>query len=122
MSSKLKDSIPQAPKIGPKRNASSSSRTSGFIENSSAAPIPGRAAKELGQETPRKTTKRAQLEAEQKKRHDYAQHLFIDLNKVVFNQGLPEGTKLNWNKRLLTTAGRAKYHRFVLYLHYLFRT
>lgn len=45
--------------------------------------------------------------------HDYAEELFAVLNKTVFNGKLPSSTKLNWNKRLLKTAGRAKYHRCV---------
>ncbi|KAF8167847.1 SprT-like family-domain-containing protein [Crassisporium funariophilum] len=61
--------------------------------------------------TPRTTSKNAKLAAEQQKRHEFAQRLFIDLNKAVFKNGLPEDTQLNWNKRLLTTAGRAKWHR-----------
>lgn len=60
---------------------------------------------------PRSTSKKAQQTAEQLRRHDYAQQLFEDLNASVFKGGLPNNTALNWNKRLLTTAGRAKWHR-----------
>lgn len=60
--------------------------------------------------TPR-SGKKVLLAAEQEKRHEYAVSLFNDLNRTVFKNGLPEDTKLNWNKRLLTTAGRAKWHR-----------
>ncbi|KAF8912916.1 SprT-like family-domain-containing protein [Gymnopilus junonius] len=59
----------------------------------------------------RPNTKRALLEAELKRRKEFAQILFTDLNQLVFKQGLPANTQLNWNKRLLTTAGRAKFHR-----------
>ena len=62
----------------------------------------------------RPNTKKARQAAEFLKRHEYAQQLFDDLNKSVFKGGLPNNTQLNWNKRLLTTAGRAKYHRCVL--------
>lgn len=65
------------------------------------------------EETPRPKSKKAQTEAEQRRRHDYAQQLFTDLNLSIFKQGLPVNTKLNWNKRLLTTAGRAKFHRYL---------
>ncbi|KAF8887770.1 SprT-like family-domain-containing protein, partial [Infundibulicybe gibba] len=58
----------------------------------------------------RKGTK-AQAAAEQLRREKYAQELFDELNRVVFKNGLPKETKLNWNKRLLSTAGRAKWHR-----------
>jgi hypothetical protein len=61
--------------------------------------------------TPRSTSKKAQQTVEQQRRHDYAQQLFEDLNASVFKGGLPNNTTLNWNKRLLTTAGRAKWHR-----------
>ncbi|KAF5312656.1 hypothetical protein D9619_003090 [Psilocybe cf. subviscida] len=61
--------------------------------------------------TPRLNTKKAREEAEILRRQEYAQKLFDDLNKSVFKDGLPASTKLVWNKRLLTTAGKAKYHR-----------
>ena len=50
--------------------------------------------------------------AEKKKLALYAQELFVELNRLVFKDGLPKDTKLNWNKRLLTTAGRARWHRY----------
>lgn len=62
--------------------------------------------------TPRLNTKKAREEAEILRRQEYAQKLFDDLNKSVFKDGLPASTKLVWNKRLLTTAGKAKYHRY----------
>lgn len=58
-----------------------------------------------------RTGKKAQAATEQARRAAYAQVLFTELNRVVFGDGLPHDTKLNWNKRLLTTAGRAKWHR-----------
>jgi hypothetical protein len=61
---------------------------------------------------PRLNTKKARAEAELLRRQEYAQKLFDDLNKSVFKEGLPASTKLVWNKRLLTTAGKAKYHRY----------
>jgi thioester reductase-like protein len=57
-----------------------------------------------------RTGKKAQVAAERANRVAYAQVLFTELNHVVFGDGLPKDTKLNWNKRLLTTAGRAKWH------------
>ena len=66
--------------------------------------------------TPRSTSKKAQQTMEQQRRHDYAQKLFEDLNASVFKGGLPNNTVLNWNKRLLTTAGRARWHRWVYIL------
>lgn len=60
-----------------------------------------------------RTTKKTQAAAEQARREQYAADLFEELNRVVFKDGLPKETKMNWNKRLLTTAGRAKWHRFV---------
>lgn len=48
---------------------------------------------------------------EQTRREKYAAQLFEELNSTIFDNGLPRETKLNWNKRLLTTAGRAKWHR-----------
>ncbi|KAG1755052.1 SprT-like family-domain-containing protein [Suillus paluster] len=48
---------------------------------------------------------------EQARREKYAEMLFEELNSTIFNDGLPRETKLNWNKRLLTTAGRARWHR-----------
>lgn len=60
-----------------------------------------------------RNAKKTQAVAEQARREQYAAELFEELNRMVFNNGLPKGTKMNWNKRLLTTAGRAKWHRFV---------
>ncbi|OAX44842.1 hypothetical protein K503DRAFT_764726 [Rhizopogon vinicolor AM-OR11-026] len=48
---------------------------------------------------------------EQARREKYAEKLFAELNSTIFNDGLPRETKLNWNKRLLTTAGRARWHK-----------
>lgn len=62
--------------------------------------------------TPRLGTKKAREEADLSRRQVYAQKVFDDLNKSVFKEGLPSGTQLVWNKRLLTTAGKAKYHRY----------
>lgn len=61
--------------------------------------------------TPR-VGKKALAAAEQERRERYAQELFVELNRVIFRDGLPKETKLSWNKRLLTTAGRAKMHRY----------
>ncbi|KAH9486658.1 HMG box-containing protein C19G7.04 [Psilocybe cubensis] len=94
-----------------KTNIASSDHISNVVEGVSSKPIPGKSTKGISQQTSKRITKKAQLEAEQRRLHAYAQQLFNDLNKYVFNQQLPEGTLLNWNKRLLTTAGRAKYHR-----------
>ncbi|KJA29356.1 hypothetical protein HYPSUDRAFT_211237 [Hypholoma sublateritium FD-334 SS-4] len=82
----------------------------------SDGPAKGAAAKKVAGDKPhaappRPNTKKARLAAELLKRHEYAQQLFDDLNKAVFKGGLPDNTQLNWNKRLLTTAGKAKYHR-----------
>ncbi|OJA18812.1 hypothetical protein AZE42_00861 [Rhizopogon vesiculosus] len=48
---------------------------------------------------------------EQARREKYAEKLFAELNSTIFDDGLPRETKLNWNKRLLTTAGRARWHK-----------
>jgi hypothetical protein len=62
--------------------------------------------------TPR-TSKKALALAEQGERATYAQSLFEDLNRSVFAGGLPVETTLIWSNRLLTTAGRARWHRWV---------
>jgi hypothetical protein len=65
----------------------------------------------LTPKTPRaRRSKKAEAEAEQSRREGYAQALFDDLNATVFSNELP-AVKLVWSKRLLTTAGRAKWHR-----------
>ncbi|KAI9465124.1 SprT-like family-domain-containing protein [Russula earlei] len=60
--------------------------------------------------TPR-TSKKAQAQAQQAERAAYAQSLFDELNRNVFAGGLPIETTLIWSNRLLTTAGRARWHR-----------
>jgi hypothetical protein len=60
--------------------------------------------------TPR-TSKKALALAEQEERAAYAESLFGELNRSVFAGGLPVETTLTWSNRLLTTAGRARWHR-----------
>ncbi|PFH54709.1 hypothetical protein AMATHDRAFT_135041 [Amanita thiersii Skay4041] len=55
--------------------------------------------------------RKGNVNAERARRIKYAEDLFRELNRVTFKGNLPEDTKLIWNKRLLTTAGRAKWHR-----------
>lgn len=62
--------------------------------------------------TPR-TSKKALAIAEQAERAAYAESLFDELNRGVFAGGLPVETSLVWSNRLLTTAGRARWHRWV---------
>ncbi|SJL05292.1 uncharacterized protein ARMOST_08658 [Armillaria ostoyae] len=59
----------------------------------------------------RPNTKKAQAEAELKRLAEFTQRLFNDLNRDVFNSGLPADVELCWSKRLNTTAGRATYSR-----------
>jgi hypothetical protein len=63
-----------------------------------------------------RVSKKALEKAEESRRQEYAQELFTELNASVFKNKLPQDTKLNWNKRLLTTAGRAKYRRYKYFL------
>ncbi|KAG6889455.1 hypothetical protein C0992_005077, partial [Termitomyces sp. T32_za158] len=72
----------------------------------STANTPGSGSKNVS-----RLTKKAQAAVEQERRVTYAQSLFEELNRSVFEDKLPKETKLNWSKRLLTTAGRAKWHR-----------
>ncbi|OCH92687.1 hypothetical protein OBBRIDRAFT_726371 [Obba rivulosa] len=58
-----------------------------------------------------RTTKKALAQAEQARREAYARALFDELNEVVFGGGIPASTQLRWSNRLLTTAGKAKWHR-----------
>ncbi|KAI6031937.1 SprT-like family-domain-containing protein [Pisolithus microcarpus] len=58
-----------------------------------------------------KISKKVRDAAEQFQREKYAAVLFAELNHTVFGDGLPKDTKLEWNKRLLTTAGRARWYR-----------
>ncbi|KAI1786310.1 SprT-like family-domain-containing protein [Ganoderma leucocontextum] len=64
----------------------------------------------LTPQTPR-MTKKALHERELERRRTYAQAFFDELNKLIFGGGIPASTELQWNKRLLTTAGRAHWHR-----------
>ncbi|KAF8973811.1 hypothetical protein BDZ97DRAFT_1912268 [Flammula alnicola] len=102
----------QAPST-PKKNRSLATQalinnTAGLSDNTvtTSTPPSQRLTGKAAAGTPRSNSKKAQLAAELQKRHEYAQRVFTDLNKSVFRQGLPEDTKLNWNKRLLTTAGK----------------
>jgi hypothetical protein len=59
------------------------------------------------------TSKQAQEAAKRKELEEYAQQFFDDINQNVLGNGLPADTKLVWNVRLLTTAGRARWHKYV---------
>ncbi|KAF8917564.1 SprT-like family-domain-containing protein [Mucidula mucida] len=68
-----------------------------------------------GRSSPTKKTRpasqKAIAEAKQQRLAEYAQSLFTDLNRVVFNNGLPADVELKWSKTLRVTAGRASYSR-----------
>lgn len=83
-------------------------------ETPEKAAVPKRAPRKRTAGTPRVTSKK-QKEEEQRALHTYAASFFDEVNRTVFKLGLPEDTKLNWNKRLLTTAGRAKWHRYATF-------
>ena len=76
--------------------------------NAKSKSTPGRTTAKA--KTPR-TSKKALVQAEQEERAGYAQSLFDELNRTVFAGGLPVETTLVWSNRLLTTAGRARWHR-----------
>ncbi|EPQ61122.1 hypothetical protein GLOTRDRAFT_135670 [Gloeophyllum trabeum ATCC 11539] len=63
--------------------------------------------------TPRqpRMTKKAREAAEHAERAAYAEKLFIELNRTIFKDRLPADTELVWNPRLLTTAGKARWHK-----------
>lgn len=62
------------------------------------------------QKQPR-TSKKAAADAKLALLASYAQRWYDDLNLEVFDSKLPKDTELIWNKKLLTTAGRAHYKR-----------
>ena len=62
--------------------------------------------------TKKRLTQKAIKEIEKQKEAllvEYAKNLFIELNASVFEGRLSENTDLQWNKRLQSTAGRAKW-------------
>ncbi|KAI0762579.1 SprT-like family-domain-containing protein [Fomes fomentarius] len=76
------------------------------VRSKSSSPAPSK----LASKAPR-MTKKALLQLELERRRAYADAVFKDLNNAVFGGGIPAETKLEWNKRLLTTAGRAHWHK-----------
>ncbi|KAF9072678.1 SprT-like family-domain-containing protein [Rhodocollybia butyracea] len=58
-----------------------------------------------------RTSKKAEAEAKLERLKTYAKSRFADLNEAVFDNKIPYSTKLEWNNRLLTTAGKASYKR-----------
>nr|VWP02555.1 Oligopeptide transporter OPT-like protein [Ganoderma boninense] len=86
------------------------SRLKGVSESKLTTGSPG--ASTLTPKTPR-MTKKALHERELERRRAYAQAFFEELNRSIFGGGIPASTELQWNKRLLTTAGRAHWHRRV---------
>ncbi|KAL0576381.1 hypothetical protein V5O48_005602 [Marasmius crinis-equi] len=59
----------------------------------------------------RKPSKKALEEARLTALFEYAQNFFHEINAAVFGNGLPRQTELIWNKKLLTTAGKAKWNK-----------
>ncbi|EJF58453.1 SprT-like family-domain-containing protein [Dichomitus squalens] len=90
--------------VKPRPRGSGSSRARATTTDS-PAPSAGR----LPGKIPR-MTKKALLQLELERRRAYAQTFFNELNESVFAGGIPANTELQWNKRLLTTAGRAHWH------------
>ncbi|KAH6917146.1 SprT-like family-domain-containing protein [Coprinopsis sp. MPI-PUGE-AT-0042] len=106
--SSVTSSVPSTPSL-----ASRISAIPDHLKEASATPSSSTASatpKKRGAGTPRTSKKKAR-EEEQARLREEADSLFKELNRTIFKGGLPEETKLNWNKRLLTTAGRAKWHR-----------
>ncbi|KAF9056431.1 SprT-like family-domain-containing protein [Panaeolus papilionaceus] len=107
----LRKSKLNIPSLEPE-DAAFSSPTQANATNTATAKTPYKkpAKKSAPSATPR-TSKKAQLAQQRERLHTYAQLLFSDLNTIVFGGALPETTQLNWNNRLVSTAGRAKWHR-----------
>lgn len=61
-----------------------------------------------------RVSKKAAEQAELARRQAYARQLFDDLNATVFKKQLPSSTQLIWSPRLLTTAGRAHWRKYVM--------
>ncbi|KAG7090719.1 hypothetical protein E1B28_009811 [Marasmius oreades] len=58
-----------------------------------------------------RVSKKAEEEARLAGLIDYAQAFFHEMNTAVFENGLPKQTQLIWNKKLCTTAGKAKWNK-----------
>lgn len=63
---------------------------------------------------PRRGAK-AEAEAKLERLKTYAKNRFDDLNSKVFENKIPATTKIEWNNRLRSTAGKASYQRWVWY-------
>ena len=102
---------PAKPKAPPAHSSDSEHEVASLIAPGAGTPVTAtpRAGKTPGK-GPR-MTKAALARLEQQRRREYAATLFRELNDTVFGGGLPAGTELQWNKRLLTTAGRAHWRR-----------
>ncbi|EPS99604.1 hypothetical protein FOMPIDRAFT_99402 [Fomitopsis schrenkii] len=92
----------------PESDTDGESQASAPVRNAKPASQPKKAGSAA--KAPR-LTKKALEAAEQQRRERYAQTFFDEINRTVFDGGLPGDTKLEWNKRLLSTAGRAKWQR-----------
>lgn len=55
--------------------------------------------------------KKAEATAKLERLKTYALDRFADLNEKVFNNNIPDTTKIEWNCRFTTTAGKASYRR-----------
>ncbi|KIM67098.1 hypothetical protein SCLCIDRAFT_223183 [Scleroderma citrinum Foug A] len=91
------------------------SSTASILPRSPSKKHPATPSADKSTSTPSKLSKKAREAKEQARREQYAADLFVQLNGTVFDGRLPKETKLEWNKRLLTTAGRARWHRWALH-------
>lgn len=55
--------------------------------------------------------KKAEATAKLERLKTYALNRFADLNEKVFDNKIPDTTKIEWNCRFTTTAGKASYRR-----------
>lgn len=113
---KLLDYFPQSPTKGKKPEDAGGSTLNLTTQSLSGGKPPGRA---------RSPTKRKSKKALEQEKHEhlarYAQDLFHELNTAVFWNRLPAETAIIWNKRLAQTAGRAKWHMYVMRFTYHIR-
>ncbi|KZT06217.1 uncharacterized protein LAESUDRAFT_653810 [Laetiporus sulphureus 93-53] len=103
------DNVPPASHSHPRRIGSYKSSSESDVEVRPTKRTPAATPRKAGK-TPRRTQK-AMRDAEQARREAFARALFEDLNRTIFGEKIPATTQLTWNKRLLTTAGRARWHK-----------
>ncbi|KAK7468505.1 hypothetical protein VKT23_003011 [Stygiomarasmius scandens] len=101
---------PSSPRKHPQPKAATTSVISSNVTSSIFTPSKSGAASTSTSPMKKRTSAKAKREERLNELKEYAEKLYDELNQKIFGKKLPDAP-LQWNTRLLTTAGKAQWHR-----------